>query len=152
MPTVIALTDLSQHAGKEIGTSAWLEIDQDRIDRFAEATRDYQWIHLDADRAASGPFGSTIAHGFLTLSLISSFTSEILRVDGVARTINYGANRLRFITPVRPGDRIRGRMEILRVDDFKEGIKVENRSTVEVDGAERPACIVDGISVHYPVS
>lgn len=150
MPTVIALADLSRFAGKEIGTSQWLEMDQDRIDRFAEATADYQWIHVDTERAASGPFGTTIAHGFLTLSLISSFTSEILKVEGIARTINYGANRLRFLTPVRPGDKIRSRLEILRVEDFKGGVKVENRSTVEIDGAERPACIVEGIAVHYP--
>jgi len=136
--------------GKEIGTSQWLEMDQDRIDRFAEATADYQWIHVDAERAASGPFGTTIAHGFLTLSLISSFTSEILKVEGIVRTINYGANRLRFLTPVRPGDKIRSRLEILRVEDFKGGVKVENRSTVEIDGADRPACIVEGIAVHYP--
>ncbi len=150
MPTVIALADLPAFAGKEIGTSAWLEMDQDRIDRFADATRDDQWIHLDADRAAASPFKSTIAHGYLTLSLVSSFTSEILRVDGIAQTINYGANRLRFLTPVRPGDRIRCRMEILRVERFKGGVKVESRSTVEVEGAERPACIVEGIAVHYP--
>ena len=118
MPTVIALADLPRFAGKEIGTSQWLEMDQDRIDRFAEATADYQWIHVDTDRAASGPFGTTIAHGFLT--------------------------------PVRPGDKIRSRLEILRVEDFKGGVKVENRSTVEIDGAERPACIVEGIAVHYP--
>jgi len=150
MPTVIALADLPRFAGKEIGTSQWLEMDQDRIDRFAEATADYQWIHVDAERAASGPFGTTIAHGFLTLSLISSFTSEILKVEGIARTINYGANRLRFLTPVRPGDKIRSRLEILHVEDFKGGVKVENRSTVEIDGADRPACIVEGIAVHYP--
>lgn len=150
MPTVIALADLPRYAGTEVGTSPWLEMDQERIDRFARATEDYQWIHLDADRAESGPFGSTIAHGFLTLSLISSFTSAILKVEGVAQTINYGANRLRFLTPVRPGDRIRSRLEILRVEDFKGGVKVENRSTVEIDGAERPACIVEGIAVHYP--
>ena len=150
MPTVIALADLPRFAGEEIGTSQWLEMDQDRIDRFADATADYQWIHVDAERAASGPFGTTIAHGFLTLSLISSFTSEILKVEGIARTINYGANRLRFLTPVRPGDKIRSRLEILRVEDFKGGVKVENRSTVEIDGADRPACIVEGIAVHYP--
>ncbi len=150
MPTVIALADLPKYAGTEIGASSWLEIDQKRIDSFAQATRDYQWIHLDEEKAAAGPFGSTIAHGFLTLSLVSAFTGEILTVDGVAQTINYGANRIRFLTPVRPGDRIRGRLEILRVEDFKGGIKVENRSTIEIDGAERPACILEGIAVHYP--
>lgn len=150
MPTAIALADLPKYAGTEIGASPWLEMDQERIDKFANATRDYQWIHVDEEKATSSPFGSTIAHGFLTLSLISGFTGEILQVDGVARTINYGANRIRFLTPVRPGDRVRSRLEILHVEDFKGGIKVENRSTIEIDGAERPACIVEGIVVHYP--
>ncbi len=150
MPNVIALEDLPNYTGKEIGTSSWLTMDQERIDQFAEATRDFQWIHVDTERSEAGPFGSTIAHGFLTLSLVSAFTSEILKVEGVARSINYGANRLRFLTPVRPGDRVRSRLEILGVEEFKGGIKVENRSTVEIEGAERPACIVEGIAVHYP--
>lgn len=151
MPAAVAFDEVKDLAGREVGVSPWLEMDQGRIDAFAGATDDHQWIHVDGERARAGPFGSTIAHGFLTLSLLPAFTAQILEVRGVARSINYGLDRLRFLTPVRPGDRVRGRLEILAVSDFPGGgLKLETRSTVEVDGADRPACVAEGISVLYP--
>lgn len=151
MTTVVAFDGVKALAGGEVGVSPWLEMDQDRIDAFAGATGDHQWIHVDAERARDGPFGTTIAHGYLTLSLLPFFASQILEVRGVARSINYGLDRLRFLTPVRPGDRVRGRLEMLAVSDFRGGgLRLETRSTVEVDGAERPACVAEGISVIYP--
>ncbi len=148
---VIQFDEVKTLSGREIGVSPWREMDQARIDAFAEATDDHQWIHLDEERAKSGPFGSTIAHGFLTLSLLPSFTQQILEVKGVSRSINYGLNRLRFLTPVRPGNRLRGRLEFLSVSDFPGGgLKIENRSTIEIDGEECPACIAEGITVIYP--
>ena len=137
--------------GTEVGTSDWLTIDQDRVDAFADATLDHQWIHVDPERAAAGPFGTTIAHGFLTLSLVVHLGSQIeVPLDGVRMGINYGLDKVRFITPVPVGGRIRARRTILEVAPSSDGgIQVKNLMTIELEGSERPACIAETLSRYY---
>lgn len=137
--------------GKRLGESPWLEITQERIDRFAEATGDRQWIHVDPERAKDGPFGTTIAHGYLTLSLVNHFLPRIVEVRGIAMGVNVGADRLRFPAPVPVGARIRGVGELLAAERTKDGgVQTKIRVTVEVEGAERPACVVETLSRYYP--
>jgi acyl dehydratase len=143
--------ELKAAVGKPLGVSDWLEIDQKRIDLFAEATGDHQWIHVDPERAKQGPFGTTIAHGYLTQSLVNLFMPQIVQVRGIAMGINYGADRLRFPAPVPVGSRIRGRAEIILAEDTKDGaVQAKVRITVEIENSERPACVVDAISRYYP--
>lgn len=142
---------LLSSVGKDLGTSDWLEIDQTRIDTFADATGDHQWIHVDPDRAKDGPFGRTIAHGYLTMSLVNLFLPQIMEVQNVSMGVNYGADKLRFPAPVPVGSRIRGRGELLEAEEVKGGaIQAKVRVTVEIDGADRPACVVDTISRFVP--
>lgn len=143
--------DLKAAVGTPLGVSDWLEIDQKRIDLFAEATGDHQWIHVDPERAKQGPFGTTIAHGYLTQSLVNLFMPQIIEVRGISMGINYGADRLRFPSPVPVGSRIRGSAEIVSAEDTKDGaVQAKVRITVEIEGGERPACVVDTISRYYP--
>jgi acyl dehydratase len=143
--------DLESAVGKHLGYSDWLEITQDRIDRFAEATGDHQWIHVDPERAKRGPFGATIAHGYLTQSLVNYFLPQIVEVRGIAMGINYGADRLRFPAPVPVGSRIRGGAELVAVEKVKGGaVQTKVRVTVEIAGQERPACVIDTISRYVP--
>jgi len=132
--------------GAQLGPSDWLKVTQDRIDRFADATDDHQWIHTDPERAAAGPFGCTVAHGYLTLSLVNRFLPELFRVEGAQMGVNYGCDRVRFPAPVPVDARIRGRGEIVRVDLAQGGTQVVIRVTVEVEGSSRPAAVVDTIS------
>lgn len=142
---------LLESVGRELGTSDWLRIDQERIDRFADATGDHQWIHVDPQRAKDGPFGATIAHGYLTVSLVNLFLPQILEVRNVSMGVNYGADKLRFPAPVPVGSRIRGRGEIVEAEEVKGGaVQVKVRVTVEIEGGERPACVVDTISRFVP--
>jgi acyl dehydratase len=141
--------ELRKAVGKHLGYSDWLEITQERIDRFAEATGDRQWIHVDPERARRGPFGATIAHGYLTLSLVSYFLPRILEVRGISMGVNYGADRLRFPAPVRVGSRIRAGGELVEVEEVRGGVQAKIRVTVEIEGSERPACVVDTISRYY---
>lgn len=134
--------------GNTLGTSKWITITQERIDKFAEATGDHQWIHVDPVRAASGPFGSTIAHGYLTLSLANLFLPEILHVQ-MRMGVNYGCDRVRFPAPVRAGSRLRGHGQLVRADTLDSGVQAVIRVTVELEGSERPACIVDTINRYY---
>ncbi len=137
--------------GEDLGASDWIEIDQARIDKFADATGDHQWIHVDPERAKDGPFGSTIAHGYLTMSLVNLFLPQILEVQSVSMGVNYGADRLRFPSPVPVGSRIRGRGELVGAEEVKGGaIQAKVRVTVEIEGGERPACVVDTISRFVP--
>jgi len=137
--------------GKPLGTSDWLEIDQARIDLFADATGDHQWIHVDPERAKDGPFGSTIAHGYLTLSLVNLFLPQIVEVHGISMGVNYGADKLRFPAPVPVGSRVRGAGELRQAATAKDGsIQATIRVTVEIEGGERPACVVDTVSRYYP--
>jgi acyl dehydratase len=136
--------------GTDLGASAWLRIDQQRIDGFADVTGDHQWIHVDPVRAASGPYGGTIAHGYLTLALVNVFLPELLEVRGMSAGVNVGADRLRFLSPVPAGARIRGRGEIVSVEEKGDAIQSVVRITVEIEGSEKPACVVDTISRYFP--
>ncbi|MFT4825138.1 MAG: acyl dehydratase [Halioglobus sp.] len=136
--------------GQHLGRSEWLEIDQSRIDMFAEATGDHQWIHVDPERAARGPFGKTVAHGYLTLSLANLFLPDIMRVDNTSMGVNYGCEKVRFPAPVPVGSRVRGSGEVLSVEEVKGGVQIVVRMTIEVEGAERPGCVIDTISRFYP--
>lgn len=138
--------------GKEgtlVGPSDWMEMTQDRINTFADATDDHQWIHVDPERAKSGPFGATIAHGYLTLSLAAKFMPEIIEVKGMSMGINYGSDRLRFLAPVKVGSRLRGQGEFLEIKEVPGGYQSTLRVTIEIDGEDKPACVVDTISRYY---
>jgi acyl dehydratase len=143
--------DLLGAVGRSLGESDWLEITQDRIDRFAEATGDHQWIHVDPERARSGPFGTTIAHGYLTLSLVNLFLPQILEVRGVSMGVNYGTDKVRFPAPVPVGSRVRGSGQLVAAEQTKSGaVQAKVRVTVEVEGKDRPGCVADTISLFYP--
>ena len=152
MPTVFDNPkDLLGAVGKHLGYSDWLEITQDRVDKFAEATGDHQWIHVDPERAKEGPFGGTIAHGYLTQSLVNMFLPQIVEVHGISMGINYGADKLRFPAPVPVGSRIRAGAELVKAEEVKGGaVQSTVRVTVEVEGGERPACVIDTISRYMP--
>ena len=151
MPTVFeSPRDLAKAVGQQLGHSDWLEITQDRIDKFAEATGDHQWIHVDPERAKQGPFGATIAHGYLTQSLVNLFLPQIVEVRGISMGVNYGADRLRFPAPVPVGSRVRGSAELLEVEEIKGTVQAKIRVSVEIEGSDRPACVVDTISRYYP--
>jgi acyl dehydratase len=143
------LDEIRAAKGSVLGTSDWLTIDQDRVDRFADATGDHQWIHVDTERAATGPFGTTIAHGFLTLSLLPYFAVQNYRVEGARLSVNYGLNKVRFITPVRVGSRLRGITELADVEDLDTGAQLSFRTTIEIDGSRRPACVAETLSRQY---
>ena len=147
MATVFeSLDELPGAVGTHLGYSDWLTIDQERIDLFAEATGDHQWIHVDAERAALGPFGSTIAHGYLTLSLTSMFLPALIEVRGISMGINYGTDKVRFPAPVPVGSRVRAGAELVDVAEVVGGFQTVIRITMEMDGSERPACVVESVS------
>ncbi|MBX6419424.1 MAG: MaoC family dehydratase [Nevskia sp.] len=136
--------------GKPLGTSEWLTMTQARIDRFADATDDHQWIHVDPQRAQAGPFGATIAHGWLTLSLVARFLPQIVEVRGMRMGVNYGADKVRFPAPVRVGSRIRGRGELIAAQPTQDGaVQATIRVTVEIEGQAKPACVADVLSRYY---
>jgi len=136
------------NVGDTFGPSSWIEITQERIDRFADATGDHQWIHVDPERAKDGPFGSTIAHGYLTLSLIPVATFEVVPASG-RMGINYGANRVRFPAPVPVGSRVRASFEVVAVEEIQGGDQVTMTATVEREGGDKPVCVAEVISRHY---
>ncbi len=143
--------ELKNAVGKHLGSSDWLEITQARINQFADATGDHQWIHVDPERAKTGPFGACIAHGYLTLSLVNMFLPQIVQVQGIKMGVNYGADKVRFPAPVLVGARVRGSGELIHVEDVKGGaVQATIRVTVEIEGKERPACVVDTISRFVP--
>lgn len=141
-----SLDDLQAAVGTALGPTEWITVEQSRVNAFAEATGDHQWIHVDVDRARQGPFGATIAHGYLTLSLCSLFLPQMMRVDVSGMGINYGLDRVRFPAPVRVGNRIRGRGEIVSASPVAGGVQVVVRVSIEVEGSDRPACVADTIS------
>jgi len=145
MQTFAGLSDFVNAAGRELGPTDWVEITQDRVDMFADATDDHQWIHTDLQRAADGPFGGTIAHGLLTLSLLPRFMEEQYRVDGVTSAINYGFNKIRFISPVRVGARVRGRAQIAEVTPIGEAVQATMVTTIEIEGIDKPAAVIESI-------
>ncbi|HKY89802.1 MAG TPA: MaoC family dehydratase [Nevskiaceae bacterium] len=134
--------------GRALGTSDWMTVDQDRIDQFAGATDDHQWIHVDPVRAKDGPFGACIAHGYLTLSLVNRFLPQIVDVR-MKMGVNYGCDKVRFPSPVKVGSRIRGRGELVKAEALEGGVQATIRVTVEIEGAAKPACIADTISRYY---
>ncbi len=142
------LEDLRARIGEEIGVGDWFEVDQHRIDTFADATDDHQWIHVDSEKAAAGPFGTTIAHGFLTLSLVVTLQPK-LEVPGVRMGINYGLDRVRFIAPVPSGSRIRARSVLREVDEVAGGLQVKQEVTIELENSEKPACVAESIARLY---
>ncbi|MEZ0341244.1 MaoC family dehydratase [Mycobacterium sp. pV006] len=139
------LAELAAAEGTQLGPTEWLEITQERVNLFAEATNDHQWIHVDPERAADGPFGGTIAHGLLTLSLIPHFTHQLYTVGNVAMAINYGYNKVRFITPVRVGAKLRARAEISAVAQLDNAVQATLTTTVEIEGSEKPAAVAESI-------
>jgi acyl dehydratase len=146
----VSYDDIASLVGQEIGVSDWAEISQDRIDQFAEATGDHQWIHVDTERAKKEmPGGKTIAHGYLTLSLIPMFGAQILKITGVSRGINYGCNKVRFTNMVPVGSKLRARQKLLSAEPRAGGLQLINEMTIEIEGQDRPACIAETISIIY---
>ena len=137
--------EIEAAAGEEIGTTDWVEITQDRVNRFADATDDHQWIHVDVERANAGPFGGTVAHGYLTLSLLPWFGSQIFGLETPGAKLNYGLNKVRFPMPVRVGARIRGRASLVALTDVPAGKQLTVAYTIEVEGETKPACVAETV-------
>ena len=147
----IKYADIAKHVGEELGVSEWVKIDQDRVNKFADATGDHQWIHVDVERAKRElPTKGTIAHGYLTLSLIPMLASQISRIDGVSRGINYGSNKVRFTNMVPTGARVRARTKLVAAEPKSGGVQMTNEVTIEIEGQDRPACIAETISLVFP--
>jgi acyl dehydratase len=145
--TVInGLAELEASVGKALGTTDWLEITQERIQQFADATGDQQWIHVDPERAKSGPFGAPIAHGYLTMALSNYFLPQIVDVRGISMGINYGVDKVRFPLPVKVGARVRGRAELVSVEPIKGGVQAKILIVIDIEGQEKPACVIESVS------
>lgn len=149
-----SLQELKKCVGDEIGVSEWTVIEQSRIDMFAGATGDHNWVHVDRERAAAGPFGATIAHGFLTLSLLPLFTNNVIVVANVKLGLNYGLNKVRFPEPLRVGSRVRGRVVLLSMEDVapiggNPGYQIVFQVTVECEGRSKPACVAESVQRRY---
>ncbi|MGD9945294.1 MAG: MaoC family dehydratase [Burkholderiaceae bacterium] len=144
------LDDLKPLIGQELGVSNWLPITQQRIDQFAEATGDLQWIHVDPERAAKGPFGTTIAHGFLTLSLLPALMADAYEIRGLRMGVNYGLNKVRFPAPVPVGSELRARVRLLSLQDLPDGgVQMTVEATIERKGGDKPVCVAESISRRY---
>ncbi|WSM10161.1 MaoC family dehydratase [Streptomyces sp. NBC_01716] len=143
------LTDLAGSEGEDLGASDWILVDQRRIDGFADVTGDHQWIHVDPARAASGPFGRTIAHGYLTLSLLAELTTRLYRVDNVSFAVNYGLDRVRFITPVIEGSRVRATARLAQVGRVDSAVQLKLESVIEIEGSARPAAVVTSLARYF---
>jgi acyl dehydratase len=150
MPVIKSINDAKALKGKEIGLSDWAVIDQHRIDEFAEATADYQWIHVDTERAAKEmPDGKTIAHGYLTLSLIPALTGKFIKVENLARAINFGANKVRFYAPVPEGARVRARAKVLQARRRAGALLLTSEVRIEVEGERKPACVAEILGMYF---
>ena len=142
----VEMKDLPGMIGKETGVSNWLEITQDRVNQFADATGDHQWIHVDPERAAKGPFGKTIAHGFMTLALLPRLQHQMYTVNGIKLAINYGLNKVRFPAPVPVGSRVRAKSSLVNIEDLGNGaVQATVSTTVEVEGSDKPACVAESV-------
>ena len=148
MRTFTSGADLIASVGQEIGVSDWHEIPQSQIDLFAEATGDDQWIHVDPERAKAGPYGTTIAHGYLTLSLLAPLMKTTYRIEGAKMAVNYGLNKVRFAAPVRVGSRVRVRVSLATVDEIPNGVQSVWSAVIELEGSEKPACIAEPVTRH----
>jgi acyl dehydratase len=149
MRTFDRLADLQPLVGQHVGDSDWITIDQRRIDLFADATGDHQWIHVDPVRAAAGPFGATVAHGFLTLSLLPEMAAGAFALNDIRMGVNYGLNRVRFMAPVPVGSRLRGRFKLLAYEPIEGGAQITMEVTMEREGASKPVCIAESVSRRY---
>ncbi|MCX5527730.1 MaoC family dehydratase [Streptomyces bobili] len=147
--TVNGLDELKKLAGSDLGTSEWIEVTQERIDTFADATGDHQWIHVDPERAKEGPFGAPIAHGYLTLSLFIPLFTELLDVQGVTTKVNYGLNKVRFPSPVKAGSRIRLTARLAEVEEVPGGVQITVDGAVEIEGGAKPAAVLQSLSRFY---
>ena len=147
----VEYSDLARLAGEEVGVSEWLEVSQDRVDKFAQATEDFQWIHVDVDRAER-EIGGTIAHGYLTLSLIPLLGKSVMEVGGVERALNYGSDKVRFVNMVKVGKRVRMRIKLLAVEPKGGGLQVKSENTIEIEGEAKPACIAETITLYFPAA
>lgn len=143
----IHVDELTDKIGQVLAVSDWLTVDQERIDRFADATGDHQWIHVDVERAAAGPYGTTIAHGYLTLSLLSIFLDPILDVDGVSMRLNYGLDKVRFPHHVPVDSRIRARVAVESVEETRHGVRLGLECVLEIEGAAKPACVAHPVAL-----
>jgi len=148
--TFDGIDDLRTAVGTHLGYSPWHTVTQEQVDLFAEATGDHQWIHVDPERAASGPFGATIAHGYLTLSLVPMLVWQVYTVEGISMGVNYGSDRVRFPSPVRVGSRVRAGVELLALEPGGGGFQLRARVTVEVEGQDKPGCVAEVLSVLVP--
>jgi len=149
MKTVLKISELEGRVGQEIAVSPWVEVAQERIDLFAKATEDFQWIHVDKERAKQSPFGSTIAHGFLTLSMLPMLTGSALEISDVKMGVNYGLNKVRFTSPVPAGSKIRGRFTLAKIEPLDGGVQATWNVVVEREGGDKPAMVAETISRHY---
>ncbi|MZF86301.1 MaoC family dehydratase [Streptomyces sp. SID5643] len=147
--TVNGLDELKKLAGSDLGTSEWIQVTQERIDTFADATGDHQWIHVDPERAKDGPFGAPIAHGYLTLSLFIPLFTELLDVQGVTTKVNYGLNKVRFPSPVKVGSRIRLTAKLAEVEEVPGGVQITVEGAIEIEGATKPAAVLQSLSRFY---
>ena len=145
MRTFSTFEEIQAAVGEEIGTSEWVEIDQDRVNRFADATEDHQWIHVDVERSAEGPFGGTIAHGYLTLSLIPWLGSKVFALETPGAKLNYGVNKVRFPNPVRVGSKVRARVSVGDVADIAAGKQLTMKFVVDIEGQDKPACVAETV-------
>lgn len=149
MKTFATVAELQHKIGEELGVSDWIEVTQERIQQFADATGDHQWIHLDAERAKAGPFGTTIAHGFLTLSLLPEMSAKAFAVSDTRMGVNYGLNRVRFPAPVPSGSRLRGRFKLLKFEAIEGGAQMTVEAKMEREGSDKPVCIAESVSRRF---
>ncbi len=149
MRTFTSADELMAAEGETLGTSDWMSVDQERVNTFADATGDHQWIHVDTEKAAAGPFGGTIAHGYLTLSLLPALSWQIWEVKGAKMGVNVGSNKVRFLNPVKVGSRVRATAVLTSAKEAGGGIQVVLTQTVEIEGAEKPACVAETVSRIY---
>jgi acyl dehydratase len=149
MLTLNGIDDIKARVGQELGVSDWLEVTQADIDKFADATGDHQWIHVDVERAKETPFGGTIAHGYYTLSLAPRFSYELYTIENVAFALNYGANRVRFPAPLKVGSKVRMRAELSNVEDVSGGVQITTTCTFEAEGVDKPVCVAETLTRVY---
>ena len=145
----VTLASMQALVGQHLATSPWVTVDQDRINLFAQATGDHQWIHVDVERAKAGPYGAPIAHGFLTLSLLPELAASAMCIDDVKMSINYGLNRVRFMSPVRVNSRLRGRFKLTEFKPLEGGAQLTTEVTMELEGTDKPACVADSVSRRF---
>ncbi len=148
--TFTGIDEVVHAVGTQLGETEWLEITQEQVNQFADATGDHQWIHVDVARASKGPYGGTIAHGYLTLSLIARFGDELFKINGVRAKLNYGVNKVRFPNPVRVGSKIRAKVAVGEATDIPTGIQLTLRYTIEIEGEDKPACVAETVVLLLP--